>query len=881
MSLRATVRQEGGFLPQRLQVLAAVLAVLGLTLLACTAVYRDQQTQREAAFARDAKRVLGQMQARLQTHFDALLGVRGLYAAQGSVSRLQFRQFLAELRLADTHPGFQAIQFVRVVPDDAAAAFEQTVREDRSVPGERFADFSIRPPGSRPMHYVIEFTEPMAGNEKAFGFDLAALPAHLQALELGRDTGRLVATERVKLLQDTRAQAGFVVRLPIYRRGAAVDTLAQRRAALLGFAALVYRVDDLMREAIDPQLLPFLRLRIQDLGYAAQPSGLQGSLLFDSEPEAPVSTSESLRMLDSLVVGERRWQFEFTGRPEGRYAPDLELLAVMAGSGLVMALLVASVVAAWSSRRALATRLARTVAEQQAIFDNAAVGIDFVRNRTILACNLRMADMLGYRTDELIGASTRLLYASDEAYAALGDAAYGHLGQARDWIGEVEWVRKDGSPIHCRLHGRHIMPDQPELGSIWVMYDISAQKQADAALHEANRQLQLSLAAQEAHSQALSASHAQVTAAYQEAQALREQAEVAQHQALQALDELRAAQAQLVHAEKMATLGQLVASVAHEINTPIAAIKSSGGSMDEALQQLLDSAAEFGQLDLATRQLFARLVLGARRPAELLSSRETRHLVRSVAQALQAAGVDQPLHQAGLLVQLQAQAQWADYLPLLQHRQAALVLRRAENMATLITGTANINTAVDRVSKIVFALKSYSRSDPGGAQAPVDLAESLDTVLLLYHNQIKRGVELVRRYADTPPLHGWPDELNQVWTNLLHNALQAMDYKGTLTVDIQPQGAEVCVSVGDSGCGIPAEVLPRIFDPFFTTKPKGEGSGLGLDIVKKIVVKHQGRIEVDSTPGQGTVFRVYLPLRPAHQAPSDANAPARVVPGAV
>jgi len=140
------------------------------------------------------------------------------------------------------------------------------------------------------------------------------------------------------------------------------------------------------------------------------------------------------------------------------------------------------------------------------------------------------------------------------------------------------------------------------------------------------------------------------------------------------------------------------------------------------------------------------------------------------------------------------------------------------------------------------------------------LREGVETVLTIYQNQIKQGVELVRQYEELPAVHCLPDEINQVWTNLIHNALQAMDRKGTLTVSLRQEGGNALVTIGDTGCGIPEDVREKIFDAFFTTKPAGEGTGLGLDIVRKIVDKHGGRISVDSEVGQGSRFTVSLPI---------------------
>ena len=170
-----------------------------------------------------------------------------------------------------------------------------------------------------------------------------------------------------------------------------------------------------------------------------------------------------------------------------------------------------------------------------------------------------------------------------------------------------------------------------------------------------------------------------------------------------------------------------------------------------------------------------------------------------------------------------------------------------------------INIATEKAAKIVFALKTHARQDSGESQIKSDIIKGIETVLTLYQNQFKQGVELVKKYQKIPQIYCYPDSLNQVWTNLIHNALQAMDYQGKIIIDVRQDINFIKVKISDTGKGIPQEIMPRIFDPFFTTKPPGEGSGLGLDIVKKIINKHQASINVDSVPGH-TTFTVTIPM---------------------
>ena len=323
---------------------------------------------------------------------------------------------------------------------------------------------------------------------------------------------------------------------------------------------------------------------------------------------------------------------------------------------------------------------------------------------------------------------------------------------------------------------------------------------------------------------------------------------------------LRKAELQLVESEKMALLGQLIAGVAHEINTPLGAIGAAVGNISSTVSGILEFLPSFfRELPEELQDPFLRLVRRSISPASPLSAKEERSCRTALKKELETNNIAGADRIAETLVMMGVFDEIEALLPLLREPRGGDCLQMAYKLSGLGRSATIITTAADRAGKIVFALKNYAHYDRSGERILTNITGGIETVLTLYHNQLKRGIVVQREYEDVPDILCRPDELNQVWTNLIHNAIHAMDHKGTLTIAVRPHGNGVKVSVTDSGKGVPAELREKIFEPFFTTKSAGEGSGLGLHIVRQIVESHGGKILVGNSTGGGATFEVVLP----------------------
>ena len=458
-------------------------------------------------FSADAADISTAIGDRLRTHAEVLVSMQGLHASIGRVDRAQFRRYIDVLDLARRYPGFQALQSLRKVEPEGLDAFVAEMRGDNSIDASGQPEFTVRPPGKRASYNVVEFVEPMRGNEDALGFDAGANPAQLDSLRRAAETGRIVATPPVKLVQDTSGGLGFILRAPIYRIGEPAQTTSQRVAALRGFVASVYRMNDLMRGVLDPRTLQQMQVQIVDRGYAKQTEGtLSGepedpsgaaTLMYNSlEPNlnlvSQVAESAGIAADRSLVVGERVWRVVFSARPGSIYEVDRLVPNLVLASGVVISLLMALLTVIGLRSRQLSGNLNALDAEQRALVDNPLAGIMFTEGRRILRGNRRMAEFCGASPDELPGSTVDSLLASEADSAAFGAALTTIRDSAMATEAELHLRRKDGSTLLIDVYGKPLAAgSRSGAGEIlWVVRDKTDAMLMDAERREHARELQ-------------------------------------------------------------------------------------------------------------------------------------------------------------------------------------------------------------------------------------------------------------------------------------------------------------------------------------------------------------------------------------------------------
>ena len=462
---------------------------------------------------------------------------------------------------------------------------------------------------------------------------------------------------------------------------------------------------------------------------------------------------------------------------------------------------------------------------------------------------------IGIKEAEVMAAMTRTLYGFVLVFVgALGVSA----------LLAILFSRNVTRPVYAMLEGTRLIA-RGNFGNLVPVSSRDELGRLSMAFNEMSRRLGQSLVALREEVDERARAQAEVLELNRELERRIEErtAELSEsnRELEQTVSYLNDARDQLVEREKMAALGQLVASIAHEINTPLASVISSNEATAGYLEELLREAPALARaLSDEERAAFDFLLERALRPRPAdASTAGDRERKRSLSAAIEAAGLPDISEALDDLVDMGVVELPGQVLAALAGESGASMLGLARKAFCLVRSHDIIEIASGRAATTIRALKSYSHVELGAESVEFELRDEIESLLSLYYGRLRAGVELRRDYAEVGPVKGRRDLLDQVWINLINNALQAMDYRGALEISIFPAaGGLVGISFADEGPGIRGENRDKIFKPFFSTKRKGEGSGLGLSICKTIVEEHGGSIGFVSEPGR-TVFTVLLP----------------------
>jgi len=470
----------------------------------------------------------------------------------------------------------------------------------------------------------------------------------------------------------------------------------------------------------------------------------------------------------------------------------------------------------------------------RAFFNQAGVGVIQVvaESGELVLVNQRYCEIVGYSTEELKNLRySDITHEDDVANQIIMTEKIIH-GEIEKYRHEKRYIHKNGNLVWVDVTVTRLWePGEKPTYILAVVQDITDRKKAEEKIIKLNNQLEDKVA--------------------ERTRDLKN----AKYKLEATIEELKSAQAKLINTEKMAALGRLVAGIAHELNTPLGIINSAGGTIERILQKELDSVIEF--CCRAPEDIYNLYLNFLNNSTDNQDNAYKRMLRRTYYKALEDKGIEVDEEIIEKLVDLGYHGEADELTELVSNPKNIPAIQAAYSIYILHKSVGMIKVSAEKASHVILALKTYSHMDTNKTPVPHDVVKDLETVLTLYHNQIKYGIDIIREYEEVPHVICFPDKLQQIWVNIINNALQAMNYKGTLKIRIANDNDRVKVSISNNGPPIPEDIIDKIFEPFFTTKMLGEGTGLGLDIVKRLVEEIDGEINVESRPEE-TTFNVWL-----------------------
>ena len=707
---------------------------------------RDRANYDEARFDKMITSVETRIGSRFKTYEDVLWGAAGLLAASERISPRDWHIYVARLQLLERYPEITAVAVIQPVRHQQLDSFIQAHRlgEWPGFEAHQYNSFAEASAGS-PENFLVVCLEPATVAVRAIGADLTGDPVRRVAAEQARDSGRPALTASTVL--GGGLARGVQLFVPVYREGAELNSIADRRRALMAWVSVVFRADTFFSAAL-AELDEELGLRVYD-GERPVP----GQLFFATS--APPGRTPRSERTTHLPLGGNTWTLAWNRSPAFPYVsrtPSAWAAGCTAMLSLFLACLVLSLQSTRRRAAALAAEQTDRISQLATIVESADAAIistDPLRN-TVLTWNRGAERIYGYSAQEMIGRSLSILVPEDRLAELDSILERLRRGEAVNHF-ETTRLTKAGDLIYVLLT---ISPIRDSKGAVIriasIAWDVTPIKELER---------------------------------------------------------------QLAQAQKLESIGQLAAGIAHEINTPIQYIGDNASFLEDAFRDLLSL--------IETRQNSnAPLPNGAHADSFPVTSRSI---------------------EEGVLNYLRREVPKA--------------------IAQLIEG-------VNQVSRIVRAMKEFSH--PGAVdKVPVDINRAIESTVLVSKNEWRYVSEVTTDFdPDLPHVPCVAGEFNQVILNLIVNAAHAIsdvvsgsESKGRIHITTRRLDTGVEIRISDTGTGIPQSIRSKIFDPFFTTKPVGKGTGQGLAIAHSVIVqKHNGVLTFESEPGSGTTFIIQLPL---------------------